>query len=106
MANKWMILSSVLGSLKEARTLVKATLVDLWCATSMAKLLPLELSVGEKDVLSQVIQESMAELLKSWIGSNQTWDVGSQLPPQLRRPLHLHYDLPNQAGMAITFVMT
>ena len=71
----------------------------------MEKQLPLELSVGEKDVLSQVIQVSMAESLKSWIGSNLTWDVESQLRPQLHQQLHLHQDAPNQAGTAITFVM-
>ena len=73
--------------------LVKETLVDLWYATSMAKQLLLELSVGEKVVQSQVIQESMEESHKFWIGSSQTWDVKHQAPQQLPLQPQLQLDV-------------
>ena len=63
-----MTLSFVLDFQKVARMLDKETLVGLWCAISMARLLPLELSVGGKDVLSLVILVFMEESLKFWTG--------------------------------------
>merc|ERR1711976_201984 len=105
LANKWMILRFVLDILKVARMLVKVTLVDLWCATSMAKLLLQGLSVGVKDVLNQVIQESTEESLKFWIGSSLTWAVKQQAPLQLLllQP-QLQLDALNHIGKETTIV--